>query len=189
MSSLGWHHPYLVDNTDTQYLGNQNWQQFWRFRFFSFFASTCFSTCHSVCVSVHLFKINLKFLKTYNYWLGQVSYVSFVSGLELKACRMYIKMLKNSSKISWGRHYCQDLGQNSLFSNLSYYCYHDCYGSNSVIRVVVKFCWLTKIIFQVFCVFLLKLKGELVLAYESYAGGILIVILIEILNDYCLISY
>ena len=35
-----------------------------------------------------------------------------------------------------------------------------------------------------FFFFFLKLKGELALAYESYAGGILIVILIEILNDY-----
>ena len=34
-----------------------------------------------------------------------------------------------------------------------------------------------------------KLKGELALAYESYGGGILIVILIEILNDYCFILY
>ena len=33
-------------------------------------------------------------------------------------------------------------------------------------------------------VFFLKLKGELALAYESYGGGILVVILIEILNDY-----
>ena len=32
--------------------------------------------------------------------------------------------------------------------------------------------------------FFLKLKGELALAYESYVGGILIVILIEVLNDY-----
>ena len=32
--------------------------------------------------------------------------------------------------------------------------------------------------------FFLKLKGELPLTYESYAGGIVIVILIEILNDY-----
>ena len=35
--------------------------------------------------------------------------------------------------------------------------------------------------------FFLKLKGELTLAYESYAGGILIVILIEVLNDYYLL--
>ena len=31
---------------------------------------------------------------------------------------------------------------------------------------------------------MLILKGELALEYESYAGGILVVILIEILNDY-----
>ena len=47
---------------------------------------------------------------------------------------------------------------------------------------MVKLCLSTKIVFQVFF-FFLKLKGELALAYESYAGGIL-VILIEILNDY-----
>ena len=35
--------------------------------------------------------------------------------------------------------------------------------------------------------FFLKLKRELTLAYESYAGGILIVILIEVLNDYYLL--
>ena len=57
----------------------------------------------------------------------------------------------------------------------------------TLIRVVVKFCWLSKIIFQVFCVFFLKLKGELALAYESYAGGGLTVILIEILDDYHLL--
>ena len=34
--------------------------------------------------------------------------------------------------------------------------------------------------------FSLKLKGELALAYESYADRILIVILIEVLNDYYL---
>ena len=61
--------------------------------------------------------------------------------------------------------------------------------SNFVIRVVVKFFWLTKIIFHVFCVFLKKLKGELALAYESYPGGINIVILIEIFNDYCFTLY
>ena len=49
---------------------------------------------------------------------------------------------------------------------------------------MVKFCLSTKIFFQVFWVFFLKPKGELALAYESYAGGILIVILIKILNDY-----
>ena len=49
---------------------------------------------------------------------------------------------------------------------------------------MAKFCLSTKIVVQVFWVFFLKLKGELALAYESYAGGILIVVLIEILNDY-----
>ena len=40
-------------------------------------------------------------------------------------------------------------------------------------------------VFQAFCFFFsLKLKAELALAYERYAGRILIVILIEILNDY-----
>ena len=32
-------------------------------------------------------------------------------------------------------------------------------------------------------------KGELALAYESCAGGILVAILIEILNDYCFNLY
>ena len=49
---------------------------------------------------------------------------------------------------------------------------------------MVKFCLSTKMVFQVFCFFFLKLKGELALAYKSYARGILIVILIEIHNDY-----
>ena len=49
---------------------------------------------------------------------------------------------------------------------------------------MVKFCLSSKIVFLVFWVFFLKLKGELPLAYESYASRILIVILIEILNDY-----
>ena len=35
--------------------------------------------------------------------------------------------------------------------------------------------------------FFSKLKGELTLAYESYADGILIVIFIEILDDYYLL--
>ena len=35
--------------------------------------------------------------------------------------------------------------------------------------------------------FFLKLKGELALEYESYAGGILIVIFFEVLNDYYLL--
>ena len=42
-----------------------------------------------------------------------------------------------------------------------------------MIRLVVKLYLVTKIIFQVFCVFFsdLKLKGELALTYKSYAGG------------------
>ena len=58
------------------------------------------------------------------------------------------------------------------------------YVSNSVIRLMEKFCLSTKIVFQVFWFFFLKLKGELALAYQNYPRGILIVILIEILNDY-----
>ena len=88
-----------------------------------------------------------------------------------------------------GRHSFQGLQQNSLFSNWNCYCCYDYYVSNSVIRLVVKFCWSAKIIFQVFCFFQKKVKGELALAYESYSGGILIIILIEILNNYCFILY
>ena len=95
---------HLVDNTDTQYLGDQHWQQCWFFRFFFLFVSICLSMCQSVCVSVYLFTINLKFLKTHNYWLAQLVYVSQVSGLELKKGRLHIKMLGNSSKKSWERH-------------------------------------------------------------------------------------
>ena len=40
---------------------------------------------------------------------------------------------------------------------------------------------------MIFFFFFVKLKGELALAYEGYAGGILIVIFIEILNDYYLL--
>ena len=49
---------------------------------------------------------------------------------------------------------------------------------------MVKFCLSIRIVFQIFCFFFLKLKGELALAYDSFAGGIRIVIVIEILNDY-----
>ena len=35
--------------------------------FFFFFVSICLSMCQVVCVSVHLFTVNLKFLKTHNY--------------------------------------------------------------------------------------------------------------------------
>ena len=80
-SPLGWHTPHVVDNKDTQYLGDQHWQQCWCFRFFFFFVSICLFMRQSVCVSVHLFTSNLKFL-------------SLVSGLELKKCRLPIKMME-----------------------------------------------------------------------------------------------
>ena len=51
------------------------------------------------------------------------------------------------------------------------------YVSNSVTTLVVKFSWLTKIIFQIFWVFFLKLEGELALTYESYADGILVILI------------
>ena len=141
---------------------------------------------------MHLLRINLEFLKTHSYWLAQLVYVSLVSGLELKTCKMNIKMLRSSSKKSWGRHYCQGLRQNSFFSNLNSYCCYDYYVSSSVIRLLGKFYWSTKIIFHVFCFFfkkkILKIKGELALAYENYADGILIVIIIETLND-CYLLY
>ena len=57
-----------------------------------------------------------------------------------------------------------------------------------MIRLVVEFCWSTKL-FVKFLFFQKKLKEELALAYESYAGGILIVIIIEILDDYCFTLY
>ena len=47
MSPLGGDPPHPVDNTDIQI----------------YFASICLSISQSVCVSVHLFTINLKFLK------------------------------------------------------------------------------------------------------------------------------
>ena len=84
MGPLRWHPPHPVNHTDTQYLGDQHWQQCWFFRFFFLFVSICLSMCQSVCLSVHLFTINLKFLKTHNCWLAQLVYVSQVSGLELK---------------------------------------------------------------------------------------------------------
>ena len=47
MSALGWHLPHLVDNIDTQYLGDQHWLQCWFFTFF-------FILCPSVCLCVSL---------------------------------------------------------------------------------------------------------------------------------------
>ena len=67
MSHLGWHPPHLVDNTDTQYLGDQHWQQCWFFRFFSIL---CPSVCLSVCVCTSVY--NLKILKTHNCWLARL---------------------------------------------------------------------------------------------------------------------
>ena len=49
--------------------------------------SICLSMCQSVCVSVHLFTVTLKFLD-----------VSLVPELELKKCRLLIKIIRNSSK-------------------------------------------------------------------------------------------
>ena len=74
--------PHLVDNTDTQYLRDQHWQQCWCFRFFFLFVSICLSMCQSLCVSVHLFTVTLKFLN-----------VSLVPGLELKSAACLLKCL------------------------------------------------------------------------------------------------
>ena len=98
MSPLGWHPPHLVDNTDTQCLGSQHWQQCWCFRFFFFFVLICLCMYQSVRVSVYLLTVTLKFLKTHNYWLAQLLNLSPVPGLEFKKCRLLIKMLRNSSK-------------------------------------------------------------------------------------------
>ena len=49
--------------------------------------SICLSMCQSVCVSVHLFTVTLKFFD-----------VSLVPELELKKCRLLIKIIRNSSK-------------------------------------------------------------------------------------------
>ena len=58
MSPLGRHPPHLVDNTDTQYLGDQHLQQCWFFRFFFFFLTICLSMCQSVCVAVRLYNLS-----------------------------------------------------------------------------------------------------------------------------------
>ena len=83
--------------------------------FFLFFLSICLSL--SVCVSMHLFTINLNFLKPHNSWLAQLVYVSLVSGLKLKNYKLRIKCLGILPKKTSGRLQCQGLGQNSLFSN------------------------------------------------------------------------
>ena len=102
MSPLGWHPPCLVDNTDTQYPGDHHWHQCWFFRFFSFFVSVCLYMFQLVCVFVCIFTINLKFLKTHNYWLVQLVYVSLDSGLELKKWKLCIKTFRKFPKKSWG---------------------------------------------------------------------------------------
>ena len=56
MSPLGWHPPHLVDNKDTQYLGDQHCYQCWFFRFFFFFCILLFvhvSVSLCVCVSFY----------------------------------------------------------------------------------------------------------------------------------------
>ena len=120
MSPLGWHPPHLVDNTDTQYLGDQHWQQCWCFRFSFFFVSICLSMCQSVCVSVYLLRINLKFLKTHNYWLAHLLYVSLVPWLELKTCRTHIKMLRNSSKKIMGEGLLSGFGTKEPVQQLKF---------------------------------------------------------------------
>ena len=107
MSPLGWHPPHLVDNTDTHW--HQHWHQCWFFRF-SFCVCVCVCVCVSVCLSmfqlvcvfVCLFTINLKFLKSHNYWLVQLVYVSLNSGPELKNFKLCIKMFRNFSEKSVG---------------------------------------------------------------------------------------
>ena len=47
--------------------------------------------CQSICVSVDLFTINLKFLTTHIYWLAQLFYLSLVSGLEFKNCKLRVE--------------------------------------------------------------------------------------------------
>ena len=108
MSPLGRHPPHLVDNTDTQYLGDQYWQQCWCFSLFFFFVSICLSMCQSVCVSVHLFTVTVNFLN-----------VSLVSGLEFKKCRLLIKMLRTLPKII-GEVLVTGLGRRQPFQQLKF---------------------------------------------------------------------
>ena len=65
--------------------------------YFSFFVSVCLSMFQLVCVF-----INLKFLKSHNYWLVQLVYVSLNSRVELKKCKLYIKMFINFSEKPMG---------------------------------------------------------------------------------------
>ena len=70
MSPLGWHPPHLVANTDTRYLGDQHGQKCWVFLEIYFLFCVYLFVYVLVRVSVHLSTINLKFLKTHNYWLA-----------------------------------------------------------------------------------------------------------------------
>ena len=95
---LGWHQPHLVDNIDTQYLVDQHWQQCWCFRSsFFLFPSVCLRV--SEPVTVHLFRINLKFLNSRKYLPVELMYVSPVSGLELKWAECISKCLRTLPKI------------------------------------------------------------------------------------------
>ena len=64
---------------------------FYFFIYLFFFHCICLSICQSVCVFVHLFRINVKFLTTQNYWLAQLLYISLVSGLELKNWKLRLE--------------------------------------------------------------------------------------------------
>ena len=59
----------------------------------------------SLYVTVHLFTIKLKFLKThYSYRIAQFVYVNLVLGLELDKGKPQILILRNSSKKLLGKH-------------------------------------------------------------------------------------
>ena len=82
-----------------QYLGDQHWHQCWFFRFFFLFLCPPVHVLVSLCVCVP-FCNNLKFSKAHNYWFVQLVYVNLNSGLELKKCKLCIKMFRNFSKKS-----------------------------------------------------------------------------------------
>ena len=66
--------------------------------FFSFFWPSVY-LCVSQSVWLYVFTIHLKFLKTHNYWLAQLVYISFEFRARIK---MHIKMFRNFSKKSGG---------------------------------------------------------------------------------------
>ena len=106
-----------MDNTHTQYLGDQHWQQYCFFRFFSFLCPS-FCLCVNQSVWLYVFTIHLRFLKTHIHWLAQLVYVSFEFRARVK---MHIKMFRNFSKKSGGRHWFQELGQKSQQSTPAYF--------------------------------------------------------------------